>query len=1443
MQRDLRLSSVLVAVLVAACSSDPEKTAPPPTVDADRSTLEAAPGTAIADGASPVTLTATARSASGAAIAGRVAAFAVTGTGHALGAAEATTDAAGVATVTLTSTRAEAKTVSVRIDGVALRQTATATFGPGPAAALSLAGVPSTATAGRPTAITVTATDAHGNVATGYHGTLRATSSDPAAQLPGDLVFSEADAGRRTFPVAWRTGGAATLILTDSLDASLGVTGSTSVAPAEPFRLAFASQPADAIAGTLFTPSVRVSVLDAFGNLVTDGIPSVTLQLQGGTPGALLAGGEALPAAAGVAEFVALSTGTAGTGYRLVAASPGLLAASSDAFDVGAAEPDAATSSAVAEPSTLPAGASAALVATVRDSFGNPIPGVTITLVASGAGNAITQPGSVTDAAGVAVGALSSAVAESKTVTVQAAGLPLSTRPVVTFTAGFADAARSSAAASPTAIVADGVATSTVTVTLRDAHDNPIAGQPVTLSSSRGLADLLSGWWEATDSQGRAVFAIRSELAGTSTLTAAVQTGASATSLSTQVEFLAGPVSATRSTVVATPATVGADGASPATVTVTLLDAQGNPVSGKEVSLTSDRGADDVITPATATSGASGTAIFTAVSERFGTATFTATDTTDGLALAQAAPVAFLGTVSPSRSTVVAASPTVLANGSASTAITVRIADAFGNPVQGVEVALASDRGPIDAVSPPSATTDAVGQVTFTVASPRFGPATFTAIASDYGVTVLPTASVGFLAYLQFATQPSEAVEAGTSFEPPVAVAARDAEGNTDAASSSDVVMALGTTTSGAALHGTLTASPSEGVATFGDLYLDKAWSGYTLVASTAAPGIPPVTSTPFTVAPGSPAALAFAVQPSSTGAGPSAPIQIALLDPFGNTTTATGPAVTLALGSDPGGATLSGSLSEESFQGIATFEGLEISPPGTGYTLVASDPLGLLAPATSRPFDVLAPASIGDGTPGSCTEATLDAALAAGGHHHFHCGPDPVTITLSGTKSIAVDVGLDGGGLVTLSGAGARQLFTIPAGRRLDLERLTLTAGATGGNGGAIYNAGTLSLAACTLSGSIAASSNAWGGGTSANGGAVHNDGGTLLVSASTFASNSTGGNWNSYGTFHNGGAIFITGGAVAISGSTFTGNSASGYGPYGGTSCNGGAIHQSGGSLRVIGSVFSGNGAGGTYQDEGVMSNGGAIFSAGGTLLIAGSTFDGNTTGSYAPYGGTIANGGALHVGGGGVTVLGSTFGGNGVGSSWPYGCTAANGGAIFVAAGSLLAVNSTFFGNTASAYGPYNATVANGGAVFNGGGTVRLVNATVASNAVGVTWCDSSTCTLGSGLYGGATLVNTLVAGSGSCSGSFVDGGHNLDSSGSCGVGPATDPLLAAAGLADHGGPTRTVALQDGSPAIDAGDAAVCAAPPVLGVDQRGYRRPGAGASTCSIGAFEYASAGSP
>jgi hypothetical protein len=67
---------------------------------------------------------------------------------------------------------------------------------------------------------------------------------------------------------------------------------------------------------------------------------------------------------------------------------------------------------------------------------------------------------------------------------------------------------------------------------------------------------------------------------------------------------------------------------------------------------------------------------------------------------------------------------------------------------------------------------------------------------------------------------------------------------------------------------------------------------------------------------------------------------------------------------------------------------------------------------------------------------------------------------------------------------------------------------------------------------------------------------------------------------------------------------------------------------------------------------------------------------------------------------------------------------------------------------------------------------------------------------------------------------------------------DPLLGP--LASNGGPTQTHALCTGPGMPDASctgaSPAICANPPVNGIDQRGYARPGSGHTQCSIGAYE-------
>jgi hypothetical protein len=82
-----------------------------------------------------------------------------------------------------------------------------------------------------------------------------------------------------------------------------------------------------------------------------------------------------------------------------------------------------------------------------------------------------------------------------------------------------------------------------------------------------------------------------------------------------------------------------------------------------------------------------------------------------------------------------------------------------------------------------------------------------------------------------------------------------------------------------------------------------------------------------------------------------------------------------------------------------------------------------------------------------------------------------------------------------------------------------------------------------------------------------------------------------------------------------------------------------------------------------------------------------------------------------------------------------------------------------------------------------------------------------------------------------------GHNVSDDATCTFGASSDisNIAAPSDLQNNAVRPRTIALLAGSPAINAGDDAGCAAAPVSNLDQRGFVRP-AGVH-CDIGAYEY------
>ena len=350
----------------------------------------------------------------------------------------------------------------------------------------------------------------------------------------------------------------------------------------------------------------------------------------------------------------------------------------------------------------------------------------------------------------------------------------------------------------------------------------------------------------------------------------------------------------------------------------------------------------------------------------------------------------------------------------------------------------------------------------------------------------------------------------------------------------------------------------------------------------------------------------------------------------------------------------------------------------------------------------------------------------------------------------------------------------------------LTVTNASFEGNfadlGGGLYVTGNSQLANVSFKNNTAASN---GGGLYTNGngnltdvtfsgnhttegmgGAIASYMGTLAVTEGTFSNNNAIVNPYFVGGGGEGGAIY-TQSTVTVTNSTFDGNQAS----------RGGALSCNTGTITSTNSTYVANSA---LSDS--AGDGGAMF-ANCHSTIVGNTFASN---SAAHYGGALLTDNDS----GQTEITNSTF----------YDNVALSGSGGGIANyGGLSIKNSTFSHNDASS----------GGAVRNGLGGVLSLRNSILANSIGGVDCIKSDSTPA------VENINTLIETTGA----------DLESCGSAFL--TSDPVLG--GLQDNGGPTKTMALLAGSPAINAGTNSSCPA-----TDQRGVSRPQD--DRCDLGAYE-------
>ncbi|MGS0561722.1 beta strand repeat-containing protein [Microbacterium aurugineum] len=583
----------------------------------------------------------------------------------------------GTYSATISSTTVGSAAVGFTIDGVPGTATVMVEFVPGAADpdSSTIVAVPTTVTADGVAASTLTVTlrDAQGNPV-GIGGDTVLITSD----LGTPSSVTDNSDGTYSATISSTTVGSAAVGFT--ID---GVPGTATVmvefvpGAADPDSSTIVAAPSLVLADGVTAATVTVTLRDAQGNPVGTGGDTVLITSDLGTPSAVTDNSDGTY----TATLTSTVAGTATVGFEIDGA-PGA-ATTAVQFTAGPADP--ATSTISAAPSLVLAdGVTAATVTvTLRDAQGNPVgTGGDTVLITSDLGT----PSSVTDNSdGTYTATLTSTVAGTATVGFEIDGAPGAATTTVVFAPGPADPATSTIEAAPPTITADGISASTVTVTLRDAQGNPVGtgGDTVTLTTDRGTVTT-----PVNNGDGTYAGALTSTVTGSATVGFTID-GVPGTA-TVMVEFVPGAADPDSSTIVAAPSLVLADGVTAATVTVTLRDAQGNPVGtgGDTVLITSDLG-----TPSSVTDNSDGTYTATLTSTVAGTATVGFE--IDGAPGAATTAVQFTaGPADPATSTISADPATIVADGTAASTVTVLVTDAQGNPVtSGTSVVITSDLG------------------------------------------------------------------------------------------------------------------------------------------------------------------------------------------------------------------------------------------------------------------------------------------------------------------------------------------------------------------------------------------------------------------------------------------------------------------------------------------------------------------------------------------------------------------------------------------------------------------------------------------------------------------------------------------------------------------------------------------------------------------------------
>ncbi|HFK3998344.1 TPA: inverse autotransporter adhesin IatC [Escherichia coli] len=640
-----------------------------------------------------------------------------------------TTQPDGTVEISVTSQTAGTSTVTASINNSSLSQNVTFVADVSTAKIADLVVIKDGSEADGSTANTlqVKVTDAFGNALAGQ--TVSVMAGNGATVAP--TVITEPD-GTVEISVTSQTAGTSTV--TASINNSSQSRDVTFIADVRTAQIASLEVTQDnAVADGAMANTLRARVTDAFGNALAGQTVSVMAGNGATTAPTVTTQPDGTVEISVTSQTAGISTVTATINNSTLSQNVTFIA------DVRTAK--IADLVVIKDGSEADGSTANTLRVKVTDAFGNTLAGQTVSVL--GGNGATTAPTVITGPDGTVESSVTSQTAGISTVTATINNSSLSRN--VTFIADVRTAQIASLEVTQDNAVADGAMANTLRVKVTDAFGNVLAGQmvSVTAGNSATVASTVT-----THPDGTVEISVTSQTAGTSTVTASINSS----SQSQSVKFIADVSTAQIAVLEVTQDNSVADGSTANTLLVRVTDAFGNALAGQTVSVLADNGA--TVSP-TVITGPDGTVEISVTSQTAGISAVTVSINNSTLSQN----VTFIADVRTAKiAELVVSQDNAVADGATANTLRVRVTDAFGNALAGQTVSVLAGNG---ATTAPTVTTQPDGTVEISVTSQMAGTSAVTASinsSSQSGdVTFIADASTAQIADLVVIKDGSEA--------------------------------------------------------------------------------------------------------------------------------------------------------------------------------------------------------------------------------------------------------------------------------------------------------------------------------------------------------------------------------------------------------------------------------------------------------------------------------------------------------------------------------------------------------------------------------------------------------------------------------------------------------------------------------------------------------------